>query len=119
MTPTDKITEYLAHVKELEEKATPGPWDERCAMELSNSEVPRHVWGEYGWVAHCYSPVDYAVPDAQFIAASRQIIPTLREALEVAVETLEYLEGATHPFNKWGDEAFTRIREIIEKQGKI
>jgi len=84
MTPTDLIK----RARELAEKATPGPWDNRC-REFSNSERPRHVWAEYGWIASIYSPLDSSVPDAEFIAESRTLVPALADALEKALEEKE------------------------------
>lgn len=54
-------------LRELAEKASPGPWDARC-REFSNTELPRNIWSEYGWV--CKTEGISPVEDAEFISAA-------------------------------------------------
>jgi len=46
MITQDRINE----LREVAKAATPGPWDARC-REFSNTELPRNIWTEYGYIA--------------------------------------------------------------------
>lgn len=83
------LSELLTHVRELLERATPGPYDVRV-REFSNHALTE-VWTEFGWYQQL--PRDYREPTTELFAASPallaklcRIIEVQNEALEVAVE---------------------------------
>ncbi len=81
----------LDEILERCEKATPGPWDNRC-REFCNMEKPTSVWSEYGWVARAaHMPHNGNVDNAKFIAASREDVPWLIEKLERALDNLGHI----------------------------
>lgn len=70
------VRNLIARVRELSEKATPGPW-EVCPNGL--------------WPIYCTSELIDS-PDARFIAECRTAAPLLAEALEVALEALSKIK---------------------------
>lgn len=85
---------YLANLKALCEKATPGPWtafdpdvgeDEGIWIKTAEGSIAsvRRGCDEVG-------PREQNIPDADFIAASRTALPTLIAQLEVAIKALEF-----------------------------
>lgn len=85
--PAEAKLGYLDRIQARCEKATPGPWDNRC-VEFSNTEIPRHIWSEWGYVAHADGYSKTALPDAEFIAHSRQDVETLLKRLRLAISSL-------------------------------
>lgn len=82
---TDKtLTDILAETKAIVEAATPGPW----LLSMSN-QVVRILDPEPKAIAKF---VEDDIPNAQFIAHARSMMPALIEALELAVEQRQYLE---------------------------
>jgi hypothetical protein len=73
----NSITTYIKRARELESRATSGPW---------NASAINHVWHSYGYGGElCEVKSPGQNKDAVFIAESRQLVPRLADALEVAV----------------------------------
>lgn len=90
------LDKYLAEVKSRADKATPGPWDARC-KEFSNSEIPRHIWSNYGWLATFNGPRMRCLADTEFTANAIEDIPRLLRIIEVLRDGLEfYASGGSH-----------------------
>lgn len=85
MTPT----ELIAEARELDRRATPGPW------VYNVTELSIDTQGENSAVVYAltdgqgYPMVSVHDNDAQFIVRSRTLIPALCDALEQAQSTLE------------------------------
>lgn len=93
MTDTDKL---IARAEALSSNAMPGPWcvPDRKAIEpliCTNEDEPWNVA-----TAHmcCGYPDSYTEGNAQFIAASRQLVPDLIAALRAEKEARERAEAA-------------------------
>ena len=67
-----------ARLREMLEKATPGPWEVRDAMN-DRGWIVDH---EKGGVCACEDISDDAKADAVFIAAARNVLPGLLDALD-------------------------------------
>lgn len=83
------LTDKIAELRELAERATPGPWDNRC-NSFSNSAKPRFIWTGHGFNAEVFGAS--FMEDAEFIAASRTLVPALLDALEAALGALDWIE---------------------------
>lgn len=118
MTPTLKAK--LAELRELEAKATPRPWDYRCNDFIDNHAKPRHLWSEYGFIGHFYSPCGTAHVDAEFTVKSRNALPNLLSALELAVGALEKYKTMSCSTNHElaAKEALSEIERLICGDGK-
>jgi len=106
MTPLQVL---LSQIMEMAESACPGPWEARC-KEFSNSERPTSIWTEYGWLAKVEGlGPSYSVPSAEFIAASRTIVPQLVKCLEKAIEQRNlYCDDFS-----WREQEDAEIMEIL------
>ena len=85
--------EKLERIKELCDKATPGPWDNRCLNSLDNMAKPRHTCSEYGFIGEFNSPMDSSVADAEFTAMARNVLPTLVEVIEKQYALIKKLDS--------------------------
>lgn len=108
------IQSLIARVRELDEKATKGPWGLACPFADENS------WG-------------YAIKslkDANLIAEYRTAAPILAEALEIALEFIERIEmfgphdalakttGLASP-EQFASEAIATAKEALAKIAKL
>ncbi len=82
------INRLCREVRELDEKATPGPWENRC-HEFSNHERARNIWSEYGWIARFTSPSDSDAHDAALTAHYRTSAVRLAKICERYEEALD------------------------------
>lgn len=83
------MSELIQQARELCEKATPGPWEYRdngFDGVIYGADDTRIVGGE-----PCEGRIEPG-PDAQFIAASRTLVPQLCDALEAAQKEIELLK---------------------------
>lgn len=83
-------TDLIIEARELCEKATPGPWEYRdngFDGVIYGADDTRIVGGE-----PCEGRIEPG-PDAQFIAASRTLVPQLCDALEAAEKENEGLKN--------------------------
>lgn len=95
MTPSDKIRAAIAHVRELSNVATPGPW----LHTDEYADQPKHFVIQankpfYCVVAECLIDDDSGAGDneqrdADFIAHARTALPRHADALEVAVRAIQ------------------------------
>lgn len=88
MTPSDKITEVLQGVRELADKATPGPWEHR---EMPNTQQCVTAGRGGDDIALMMMDLPEESHNAAFIAASRDMLPRLVAALEHSLETQRVL----------------------------
>ena len=86
----------LARLSALADAATPGPW----SVRETDPMVVRRDYGNTASVAHPEEIVNARIPDAAFIAASREAVPTLvAEVREQArsitrlIASIKYLRG--------------------------
>lgn len=89
ISPESDLKKLASEVLELDRRATPGPWDNRCDNTLDNMARPRHLWSEYGWVGEMCGRTHDNVPNAETIAHYRASAPKLAQALLVLVEAME------------------------------
>jgi hypothetical protein len=82
------MTSYLDEIEQRAMSATPGPWDVRC-REFSNTELPRNIWANYGWIAKTEGLSQEA--NADFIAHAREDIPILVKRLRMAIEVIRQI----------------------------
>lgn len=79
----------IAKLRELAEKATPGPWQTRFIFRVFAAVRTRAH--QFGLLMQGSKESDWK--DAEFIAASRTAIPELLRRLDVATEALEMIAG--------------------------
>ena len=80
------MNKYLDDLQKLADAATPGPWD-ASHKDTNHFEVTtRHGYADPYWIAQCETQ-----HDTDFIAASRDAVPKLIQALRVAMESLEFI----------------------------
>lgn len=117
----------MARLKSLEKAASPVPWFFDCGngdIECREKSLWRMSVADRADImdrkAHCeqfnlkYNPPDHPVhPDCEmeFIAASRNALPLLIEALEDAIETLEVCAKVDPTFVR---ECLARIEEKLK-----
>lgn len=82
------LQEKIARLRELEKKATPGPWDTYCGLDV-NSNGPDQSYGRASKSYECLSYTNgfgdahpSAIADAELIAEMRNNLPTLLDELE-------------------------------------
>ncbi len=77
------MTLDLKKLKELCEKATPGPWEIRY-RDIDDNHEQAKVWAEnFGWlITRGDLPRSYHDPSMEFIAAARTALPQLIERVE-------------------------------------
>src|SRR5688572_1872129 len=77
----------LDRLRQLERKATPGPWKYEPGDVNAISGLPQVTWGVAGWV--CFVAFPDRSPDAALIAEARNALPRL---LDVAAAAWEYVD---------------------------
>lgn len=89
-TPAAALQQLAAEALRLSEAATPGPWsapgyDEAqiCARRLATVELTPD------WHTQIVAMINRDVGLAEFIAASRTLVPQLAKAVQVLAEALE------------------------------
>lgn len=126
MTP-----EYLARLKELCDKATPGPWDhnECIITEYDKYDIDSHRGGSpnsyecINYVLDWAEPDSKAIADAQFIAAAREAIPALIQEVErlnrILLQDLSEDDelGAEYSYVLAMKGENARLREALKKIG--
>lgn len=78
MKPDDQL---IAEVRELDAKATPGPW-----VSKINHAPYKCVWFD---PEGNYTTLELKAEDADFIAAARTLLPDLANRLEAALKAIE------------------------------
>ena len=100
-------TEDIAALKELCEKATPGPWE-----VVKDADKGFDVWqveGTYVAVGTIGGAVEDE-PDAEFIAAARSAVPALKAEVERLRGALGQIE---REIDEWPDDAVENIARIL------
>jgi hypothetical protein len=112
MTP--KLKELCEKLIVARNKATPGEWDNRC-KEFSNSEIARHIWTNYGWIATFNSPLNSTIADAEFTGLSANNIIKLAKASLIMAEALEHYSASYMQSVKSGDELAKQTLQKVEE----
>jgi hypothetical protein len=110
-----KFLESIARLEELEEKATPKPWDNQC-REFSNMDTPRHIWSEDGWLTDFYSPVNSAATDAEFVCETRNFLPSLLKFVRAVEDVVRLHKSEGHRMDEHTWEPFCEALEALEKE---
>ncbi|WBL18501.1 hypothetical protein [Citricoccus sp. NR2] len=110
---TDPIRTLLARVKELDEKATDGPWvmDPESVSDNGLHYRPARVYAE-GWTGYpvndaCEISLPTNNEDADLIAEYRHLAPQLARALEAVLEVCGHWE-------EWGHAAMSEAEGLPE-----
>lgn len=90
MTP-----EELSRLRELCEKATPGPWEAHVATRFKGIEQERGVIGPNGENVICWvvDEFEQSTENDEFIAAARTALPQLLDEVD---QLREVLDSAVH-----------------------
>ena len=100
----------LKKLRELAEKATPGPYDSRC-KEFSN-QARTEIWTEFGWLSEL--PRSYHEPTIEFQAAANpQAIIEILDRLERYEKALRDV-GTYHSHDSLIQSVFETAREALE-----
>lgn len=111
------LPELLKSHREIQERATPGPWTAGKGM----SSMGVHIDARANVVAYALEATKENASeavDAPFIAASREAWPACTAALLKAVEALEFYKdkvtaGDCRHFGEWGLEPGQRARQAL------
>ncbi len=80
-----QLTDLAKQLIAAREKATPNDWEGRC-KEFSNSEIPRHIWTNYGWIGTFNGPLNSTLADVDFTCLAANNITQICEAYLAVVE---------------------------------
>ncbi len=101
MTP-----DILTTLKELNEKRSPGPWDNRV-NEMSNQARARYIWSEYGFIGRF---------DDESAEANAEFIATLANSFAELSSRLEFAESVIRDANKRLDPSCEDTGQRIAKR---
>lgn len=91
MTPLERIEKRLAELKELEAKATPGPWVREFFTDYADAHLRRPDTKQGPFVEVLDDEISLLDTDnLRFIDASRTAVPALIRALEIALQGIKF-----------------------------